>query len=304
MFMKGFGKIMLLLVVFFIVQKNDCRAQNGMLVIQTDFGVKDGAVSAMKGVIMQVDPLLKIFDLTHEIPAYNIWEGAYRLNQVAEYWPKGTVFVSVVDPGVGSDRKPIVAQTKNGYYFVTPDNGTLTFIAEHFGIAAVRMIDEKVNRLPGSSESYTFHGRDVFAYTAARLASHKISFTQVGPLLPAKIISIPYQPANWVNGVIKGNIPVLDVQYGNVWTNIPLSLLQKAGIHYGDEVIVTISNSNTVKYQDSVLFGKSFSDVAEQKVISYVNSLLNFSIAINMGNFALKHGIESGGDWSITIQKK
>jgi len=301
--MKGFGKIIFLLIVYFISQKNDCRSQNGILVIQTDFGVKDGAVSAMKGVIMQVDPSLKVFDLTHEIPAYNIWEGAYRLNQVAEYWPKGTVFVSVVDPGVGSDRKPIVAQTKNGYYFVTPDNGTLTFIAEHFGIAAVRMIDEKVNRLPGSSESYTFHGRDVFAYTAARLAAHKISYIQVGPSLPAKVISIPYQPANGENGVIKGNIPVLDVQYGNVWTNIPLSLLQKAGIHYGDKVLVTISNGGNVKYTDTVLFGKSFSDVAEQKEISYVNSLLNFSIAINMGNFALKHGIASGGEWSIIVKK-
>jgi len=302
--MKGFGKFILLLVIVFTSIKSDCSAQNGILVIQTDFGVKDGAVSAMKGVIMQVDPSLKIYDLTHEIPAYNIWEGAYRLNQVAEYWPKGTVFVSVVDPGVGSDRNPIVAQTKNGYFFVTPDNGTLTFIAEHFGIAAVRKIDEKVNRLPGSSESYTFHGRDVFAYTAARLASHKINYSQVGPALPAKVISIHYQPAKWENGIIIGNIPVLDIQYGNVWTNIPLSLLQKAGIHYGDEIVVTISNNSTVKYNETVLFGKSFSDVAEQKEISYVNSLLNFSIAINMGNFALKYGIESGGEWSIAVKKK
>ena len=301
--MKGFKKFILLLVIIFLVQKSNSLAQNGMLVIQTDFGLKDGAVSAMKGVMMQVDPSLKIYDLTHEIPAYDIWEGAYRLNQVAEYWPKGTVFVSVVDPGVGSDRKPIVAQTKNGYFFVTPDNGTLTFIAEHFGIAAVRMIDEKVNRIPGSSESYTFHGRDVFAYTAARLASKKISYAQVGASLPATIISIPYQAAVLENGVIKGNIPVLDVQYGNVWTNIPLSLLQKAGIRYGDEVSVTISKGDIVKYNDSVLFGKSFSDVVDQKEISYVNSLLNFSIAINMGNFAAKYGVGSGGEWSITVKK-
>jgi S-adenosylmethionine hydrolase len=304
MFMKGFGKIIMFLIVFFTVQKNKCNAQSGILVIQTDFGVKDGAVSAMKGVMMQVDPSLKIFDLTHEIPAYNIWEAAYRLNQVAEYWPKGTVFVSVVDPGVGSDRKAIVAETKNGYFFVTPDNGTLTFIAERYGIEAVRLIDEKLNRLPGSSESYTFHGRDVFAYTAARLCSKKISYTQVGPSLSAKIISIPYQAAVLENGNIKGNIPVLDVQYGNVWSNIPLSLLQKAGIHYGDEVSVVISNRGKVVYSSTVPFGKSFSDVGEQKEISYVNSLLNFSIAINMGNFALKHGIESGAEWSITVKKK
>ena len=96
----------------------------------------------------------------------------------------------------------------------------------------------------------------------------------------------------------------MDIQYGNVWTNIPSSLLQKAGIHYGDEVGVTISNNGAVKYNDTVIFGKSFSDVAEQKEISYVNSLLNFSIAINKGNFALKYGIESGGEWSVTVRKK
>ena len=160
-----------------------------------------------------------------------------------------------------------------------------------------------MNRLPGSSESYTFHGRDVFAYTAARLASKKISYAQVGASLPITIISIPYQAAVLENGVIKGNIPVLDVQYGNVWTNIPLSLLQKAGIRYGDEVSVTISKGDIVKYNDSVLFGKSFSDVVDQKEISYVNSLLNFSIAINMGNFAAKYGVGSGGEWSITVKK-
>ena len=99
------------------------------LVLQTDFGLKDGAVSAMKGVSFAVDSNIKLFDLTHEIPAYDIWEAAYRLHQTAPYWPQGTVFVSVVDPGVGTERKSIVAKSKNGQYFVTPDNGTLTLIA-------------------------------------------------------------------------------------------------------------------------------------------------------------------------------
>ncbi|GAA7062004.1 hypothetical protein AOHp70_04460 [Helicobacter pylori] len=97
------------------------------LILQTDFSLKDGAVSAMKGVAFSVDSNLKIFDLTHEIPPYNIWEGAYRLYQTANYWPQGSVFVSVVDPGVGTKRKSVVLKTKNGQYFVSPDNGTLTF---------------------------------------------------------------------------------------------------------------------------------------------------------------------------------
>lgn len=82
------------------------------LILQTDFSLKDGAVSTMKGVAFGVDHNLKIFDLTHEIPPYNIWEGAYRLYQTASYWPQGSVFVSVVDPGVGTDRKSVVLKTK------------------------------------------------------------------------------------------------------------------------------------------------------------------------------------------------
>src|SRR5262245_49910751 len=98
------------------------------VVFQTDFGVKDGAVSAMKGVAHEVDQTIPLYDLTHEIPAYNIWEAAYRLNQTARYWPSGTVFVSVVDPGVGTARLPVVLKTRSGHYVVSPDNGTLGLI--------------------------------------------------------------------------------------------------------------------------------------------------------------------------------
>src|SRR5215831_1931629 len=129
-------------------------AQNKIVVFQTDYGLKDGAVSAMKGVAMSVSPDLKLFDLTHEIPAYNIWEGAYRLQQTVPYWPPGTVFVSVVDPGVGSARKSVVMKTNTGQFIVTPDNGTLTLIAESLGIAEIREIDEAVNRRKDSQKSY------------------------------------------------------------------------------------------------------------------------------------------------------
>ena len=100
------------------------------------------------------------------VPTFQPWEAAYRLKQAAPYWPEGTVFVSVVDPGVGSERKAIVLQTKSGHYFVGPDNGTFSLIAEDLGIAAVRAIDEKKHRRRGSDRSHTFHGRDVFAFVA------------------------------------------------------------------------------------------------------------------------------------------
>src|SRR6266567_4632168 len=115
--MKKLRFLLLILVcIFFILFVS---AQNKIIVFQTDFGLKDGAVSAMKGVAMCVSQDLKLFDLTHEIPAYNIWEAAYRLQQTAQYWPKGTVFVSVIDPGVGTSRKGVVLKTKSGHYIVT-----------------------------------------------------------------------------------------------------------------------------------------------------------------------------------------
>src|ERR1700739_1647793 len=158
-------------LLFFLFAADLAAAQNKMIVYQSDFGLKDGAVSEMKGVAMAVSPDLKLFDLTHEIPAYNIWEAAYRLEQTVRYWPAGTVFVSVVDPGVGTSRKSVVMKTKSGHFIVTPDNGTLTLIAESLGVAEVREIDENVNRRKDSQKSNTFHGRDVYSYTAARLAS-------------------------------------------------------------------------------------------------------------------------------------
>lgn len=273
------------------------------LILQTDFSLKDGAVSAMKGVAFGVDHNLKIFDLTHEIPPYNIWEGAYRLYQTASYWPQGSVFVSVVDPGVGTDRKSVVLKTKNGQYFVSPDNGTLTLVAESLGIESVRQIDEKTNRLKGSEKSYTFHGRDVYVYTGARLASGAITFEQVGPELPAKVVELSYQKAKATKGEVKGNIPILDIQYGNVWSNISDELLNQAGIKLNDTLCVTISEGSQQKYVGKMPYVASFGDVPEGQPMVYLNSLLNVSVALNMDNFAQKHQVASGADWNIDVKK-
>jgi S-adenosylmethionine hydrolase len=279
-------------------------SQNGILVFQTDFGLKDGAVSAMKGVAMSVDKKLKLFVLTHEIPAYNIWEAALRLEQAASYWPQGTVFISVVDPGVGSQRKSVVMETLNGYFFVSPDNGTLTLVAQQMGIKTLREIDERVNRLPGSADSYTFHGRDIYAYTAARLASGKIKFREVGKLIKPEIKRIAYQKPVIENNIIKGTINILDVQYGNIWTNISKTTLEKAGIQLNDSVQVRIYEGASLKYKGTVLFANTFSAAPEGTAISYLNSLLNFSLAINMGNFAETYKIASGPSWVIEIKKE
>src|ERR1700753_1944039 len=205
--MKAMQRFFLSLI--FVLVAMTTRAQSKILVFQSDFGVKDGAVSEMKGVAIGVSPDLKLYDLTHEIPAYNIWEAAYRLEQTVRYWPAGTVFVSVVDPVVVTTRKSVVLKTKSGHFIVTPDNGTLTLIAESLGIAELREIDETVNRRKDSQKSYTFHGRDVYAYTCARLAARVITYEQVGPLLPNKVVTIPYQKAVLDGKILKGNISIL-----------------------------------------------------------------------------------------------
>jgi S-adenosylmethionine hydrolase len=275
--------------------------QNKIVVYQSDFGLKDGAVSAMKGVAMAVSPDLKLFDLTHEIPAYNIWEAAYRLEQTVPYWPTGTVFVSVVDPGVGTTRKSVVLKTKTGQYIVTPDNGTLTLIASSQGIAEVREIDEAVNRRKNSQESYTFHGRDVYSYTGARLAAGVITFEQVGSKLPNDVIRIPYQPAVKDGNMIKGTISILDVQYGNIWTNIGGPLFNQLGLKYGDQLHVDIFHNTDKVYSGDMPYSQTFGAVDKGKPLAYLNSLLQLSFALNQGDFAKTYSVVSGNEWQVEV---
>ena len=256
----------------------------------------------MKGVALGVSTDLKLYDLTHEIPAYNIWDAAYRLYQTASYYPKGTVFVSVCDPGVGTNRRSVVMLSESGHYFVTPDNGTLTLVAEQLGVRELRQIDETVNRLPGSQASYTFHGRDVYAYTAARLAARAITYEQVGPKLANEVVRLPYQKAELSKGVLKGNIPALDVQYGNIWTNIPKELVDQLPAKAGQKLNVQIFQGSRLVYSKAVKLVNTFGESAVGSDVAYFNSLLNFSIAINMGDFAKNYKVTSGADWRVTVK--
>jgi S-adenosylmethionine hydrolase len=289
------------LILFFIC--SFVSGQNKIVVFQSDFGLKDGAVSAMKGVAMGVSTDLKLFDLTHEIPAYNIWEAAYRLEQTVPYWPTGTVFVSVVDPGVGTTRKSVVLKTKTGQYIVTPDNGTLTLIASSQGINEVRQIDEVLNRRRNSQESYTFHGRDVYAYTAARLAAGVITYEQVGMKLPNEVVQIPYQQAVTDGNKLKGTISILDVQYGNIWTNIGGSLFNQFGIKYGDQLHVEIFHKDDKVYSGDMPYCQTFGAVDKGKPLAYLNSLLQLSFALNQGDFAKTYSVASGNDWRVEVRR-
>ena len=273
------------------------------LVFQSDFGLVDGAVSAMYGVAYCVCPELKIHDLTHDITPYSIWEASYRLIQTISYWPEDTVFVSVVDPGVGTDRRSVVARTRSGKYVVTPDNGTLTHILRLDGVTEVRQIDEKVNRLPNSGESYTFHGRDVYAYTGARLAAGVISFQEVGPeIAPESLTQLPVVEPYLDGKAACGTVDVLDVRFGSLWTNIPRELFLKAGAQYGDRLSITIENDTRTVYRNIILYAKSFADVYIGEALAYVNSLDCMAVAINQGSFARAYNIGTGNSWRIRME--
>lgn len=295
-----------LLLLISLALNSLCSAaetKTAALVFQSDFGAKDGAVASMRGVAFGVSPTLPMFDLTHEIPAFDIWAAAYRLNQVATYWPAGTVFVSVVDPGVGTQRKSVVLKTKSGHYFVSPDNGTLTLVADELGVAAVREIDEAVNRLKNSEKSYTFHGRDVYAFTGARLAAGVISFAEVGRELDPAVTRLPYGQAARDGEVILGNIPILDIHYGNIWTNIPRSLLMEIQPRELEHLLVTITHGDEVVYAERIPFVNTFGQVELGQPVLYINDLLNVALALNQADFAAAHQVSSGPDWNITLSR-
>lgn len=275
------------------------------LVFQTDFGLADGAVSAMYGVALKLNQDLKIYDLTHDIEPYNIWEAGYRLLQTVNYWSDGTVFVSVVDPGVGMSRRSVCAKLKNGQLVVTPDNGTLTFLKKRNMIAELRVVDEEKNRLPGSEESYTFYGRDVYAYTGARLAAEIVSFEDLGESVDvSSAVELSTVDATYNDGTIVGTIDVLDIRFGSLWSNISKEMFNKLGVDYGDSVEVKISNETRVVYRNTVQYQKSFAAVCVGESLIYVNSLNCMAVAINQGSFAKAYNVGTGNNWRIEFKKK
>jgi len=277
-----------------------------ILVFQTDFTYKEGAVSSMYGVVKSVVRELEIMDGTHELPQYDTWSASYRLYQSLRFWPEGTIYVSVVDPGVGTSRRACVAKVKGGYYVVTPDNGALTHIKREMGILEVREIDESVNRLRGKDTEGVaiFHGRDLFGYCAAKLASGIIDFEGVGPAYPVEeIVTHELLEPTAKQGRVEGIFEIDDPNFGNLWTNIPTALFQKNGFAYGDMVRVTIEHEHTRVFERGVLFQKSFGFVKAGEPIVYNNEMNRLALAVSRGSFKETFGAGFGPDWRVTLQK-
>ncbi len=277
---------------------------NKVLVFQSDFGLLEGTVAQMYGVALEIDLDLKLIDITHNVDMFNTWDASYSLFQTCPVFPKGCVFVSVIDPGVGTNRKSVVALTGAGHYIVTPDNGTLTHLKKHVGIVALREIDESVNRLKGSDKSHVFHGRDVYAYTGARLASGVIDFEGVGPELDVKsVVCHPTPDAVVTGNRVDGMVDIQDPHFGMIWTNIPIEVFEKLDIGFGTMVDIVIKYKGDIKYSNRVLYGKSFGSVAEGEDILYNNEIGYFALGNNMNSFVKKYGILSGFDWTISLEK-
>lgn len=275
-----------------------------ILVFQTDFTYAEGAVSSMYGVVKTVDRELEIFDGTHQIPQYDTWSASYRLYQSLQFWPKGTIYVSVVDPGVGTKRRACVAKTVDGYYVVTPDNGSLTHLKKFVGIESVREIDESVNRLQRTAGTAIFHGRDLFGYCAARLASGIIDYEGVGPEYPVEeIVEHPIFEPEVQPGCVKGYFEICDPNFGNLWTNIPLAQFKAAGFEYGDMVNAAIFHDGIKVFDQTVLFHQSFGYAQKGDPMIYNNELMKVAMAVSQGSMCKKYDLWFGPEWTVVFTK-
>ena len=276
-----------------------------ILVFQTDFTYMEGAIAAMYGVVKSVDPTLEIIDATHEIPQYDTYSASYRLSQYMSFWPKGTIFVSVVDPGVGTKRKACVAKTKDGYYIVTPDNGSLTHIFNTVGIEEVREINEEINRLKrdDNKEISIFHGRDLFGYCAARLASGIITYEEVGDRYDVnEIVRHKLDEAKIVNDEVYGVVEIVDPNFGNAWTNIPLEMF-KQKFNYGDEINTEVKHNDETLFKGSIKFVKAFGDVNKDELLIYNNEKGKIAIALSQNSFIKKYNIYFGNEYKVKFSK-
>lgn len=251
------------------------RQANGIIAFLTDFGTRDFYVGAIKGVALSAFPEARLVDITHEIEPYDVREGAITLLLAAREFPAGTTFVAVVDPGVGTERRPILLTTQDGRFFLAPDNGLLTLVMQEFGIESVRHVTNREYWRPGPT-SYSFHGRDVFTPTAARIASGWPA-ANVGPEI-SDYITLDINPARREGATLRGEVVLIDF-YGNLQANISAELVRDLGLKYGDRVRVTVGE-RTVES----LFVNTYGDVPEGDHLIFLASTDLLEISINMGS--------------------
>lgn len=263
------------------------------IVFMTDFGVVDDSVALCKGVMYSIMPDVRITDLTHQVTPYSILDGARYLYGATPYFPAGTVFVVVIDPGVGSMRKAIVARSKRGQYFVLPDNGLLTLIEQRDGIDAVRVITNP-EWMIGPRLSSTFHGRDIFSPVGAHMARGD-DWKNVGPEMPVKdMVRLQLKIATIDARGLKGTVIATDGPYGNLVTNVDAEDFFKFGYERGEEIPVSIGGK-----QMKIKFVKTFSDVPLGQPLLYIDSRGRLAMAVNQNSFAATYGVKPPEEFEI-----
>jgi len=255
------------------------------IVFMTDFGTVDDSVALCKGVMYSIAPEALVVDLTHQVTPYSILDGARFLFGASAYFPQGTIFVVVIDPGVGSARKAIVAKSKRSQYFVLPDNGLMTMVQDRDGLEGAREITNLAWMI-GAALSSTFHGRDIFSPAAAHLARGE-DWTQVGPELDvSKLVRLDLKPARLDEHGLSGEVIATDGPFGNLVTNVSADEFLKLGYNRGQTVPATIG-----KTQMKIEFVRTFSDVPLKKPLIYIDSRGRLAFAVNQGSFAGTYGI-------------
>ena len=256
------------------------------IVFMTDFGVANDAVAICKGVMWSINPDLRIVDLTHQVTPYSILDGARFLAGASPYYPSSTVFVTVIDPGVGSARKAVVVKSKRGQYFVLPDNGLITLVADRDGIEGAREITNP-SWMRGEAISSSFHGRDIFSPVGAHLAQGE-DWTEVGPELEVKsLVRLNIPLAKKDEKGIAGEIIALDDPFGSLISNIEGKDFLSLGYAQGDKVRVTLGERRMV-----LLFAKTFSDVPVAEPLVYIDSRGYVGLAVNQRDFARTYSVK------------
>lgn len=259
-----------------------------VIALLSDLGAEDYFVGAMKGAILSVDPNAKIVDITHEVPRHDVRVAAFTLVNAAATFPRGSIFVAVVDPGVGTKRRCILLQTKNGLSFIGPDNGLFTLVAERFGIAEAHEITNKA--LMRREISPTFHGRDIMGPVAACL-SLGVKPEKVGPKLKSiEMLEIPKPKSTTTE--LRGCVLNID-SFGNLVTNIDASMVSSF-TKLGEALKVIIGGKVLV-----VSFAHTFGEVAPSKCLCYLGSSGMLELAENQGNLANKLKVKIGSKLTI-----
>jgi S-adenosylmethionine hydrolase len=250
------------------------------IVFMTDFGTVDDSVPICKGVMYSIMPTVRIVDLSHQVTPFAILDGARFLEGATPYYPAGAVFVVVIDPGVGSNRRAVIIESKRGQYFVLPDNGLITLVADRDGLESAHEITNP-DWMIGKALSSTFHGRDIFSPAAAHIARGD-GWTQAGPALQLKsLVRLDIQAAKVDENGLHGEVIATDGPFGNLVTNVNAEDFLKLGYQRGQTVPLTIDGRKI-----DLPFVKTFSDVPLKKPLIYIDSRGHFALAVNQGSFA------------------